>query len=356
MGRLVMINFNNKILLAILMTFFLSAKCYGESLLDLEKDLLQNFVIETRKIQIPGYPQAFNPSIIRWNTGFLLSFRIIPDRRHSFNSYLGLVLLDENFFPISRPQILNLHCGLVSTPSRAEDGRLLTVGNKLYMVYSDNIDKTISKGGFRVYLTELEWNGSRFVAKNVEGLMRFPNATSQKREKNWVPFDYKGNLFLSYSIDPHLVLRPLIGSNTCEPFSLSKGVFDWDWGVLRGGTAATIENDEYLSFFHSSIDMASLQSQGKKMAHYFMGAYTFRAEPPFEITKISAAPIIGKKYYSGTTHKPYWKPVRVVFPCGFVSSDKYIWVSYGRQDHEIWITKLDKEALFNSLIPVSPLK
>ncbi len=83
-----------------------------------------------------------------------------------------------------------------------------------------------------------------------------------------------------------------------------------------------------------------------------MGAYTFSASPPFEITKISQEPIVGQNFYDGEYYKPYWVPVRCIFPCGFIIEDLYIYISYGRQDHEIWIAKLDKKALLMSLVPV----
>lgn len=89
------------------------------------------------------------------------------------------------------------------------------------------------------------------------------------------------------------------------------------------------------------------------MPHYFMGAYLFSEKPPFQMTSISPEPIIGPNFYSGKKHQT-WKPLRVVFPGGFVYDDTYIWVVYGRQDHEAWVVKLDREGLINSLIPVRP--
>lgn len=85
-----------------------------------------------------------------------------------------------------------------------------------------------------------------------------------------------------------------------------------------------------------------------------MGAYTFKAEPPFDITGISPEPIIGKDFYHGPEYKT-WKPLLVVFPGGFVYDNDNIWVCYGKQDHEIWIVKLDRKGLFNSLTPVETI-
>jgi len=97
------------------------------------------------------------------------------------------------------------------------------------------------------------------------------------------------------------------------------------------------------------MDMKSIHSGDQEALHYFIGAYTFDLEPPFAIRKMSPEPIIGHHFYKRETYIPYWKPVRVVFPCGFIFDKDYIWISYGRQDHEIWVVKLDKQGLLDSL-------
>ena len=122
----------------------------------------------------------------------------------------------------------------------------------------------------------------------------------------------------------------------------------------RGGTPGLIiDGSQYLAFFHSSKVMPTVHSNGDNILHYFIGAYTFAQHPPFEITQISPEPIVGRKFYNGTIYTPYWKPVRAIFPCGYIFDGSYIWIAYGRQDHEIWLAKLDKEGLLNSLVPVA---
>ena len=312
----------------------------------------QDFVLESKKIEIPGFPHAFNPSIIRWKGSLLMSFRVIPNAKNPMISWLGLIWLDDNFDPIGPPQQLNIRNGNTIVPPRAEDARLITVGEKLYIVYSDNCDPIITKGGFRLYIGELNYNGLSFSVKNLDCLTRFEGASQNIREKNWVPFDYKGKLLLAYSLDPHRILQPLPGMGSCETFAISKGTFDWDWGVLRGGTPGIIDGDHYLSFFHSSKKMATVHSNNQAMPHYFMGAYTFALEPPFEITGISPEPIIKKGFYSEPIYERYWGSVRVVFPCGYIFDEDYVWIAYGRQDHEACVLKLDKKGLLKSLVPI----
>lgn len=45
---------------------------------------------------------------------------------------------------------------------------------------------------------------------------------------------------------------------------------------------------------------------------------------------------------------------RVIFPSGFVVSGDVIYVSYGKDDLEIWIASIDKKRLQDCLVPVNP--
>ena len=60
----------------------------------------QDFVLDVKQIVLPDYPHAFNPSIVEWRGALLMSFRVIPDPKHSFNSWLGLTWLNEDFEPV----------------------------------------------------------------------------------------------------------------------------------------------------------------------------------------------------------------------------------------------------------------
>ena len=328
-----------------------AASLQSEDLLDLE-EFPQEFVLETKQIRIAGYPDAFNPSIIRWEGRLLLSFRFIPDLKQKFVSRIGLIGLDEEFNPIGDPEILSFREEDSSIPARIDDLRLIEVAGKLYIVYADNHHTVLTRGGFRVYVAELVSSEKGFLVKGIECLSDFPGENPNRREKNWTPFDYKGSLCLAYSIMPHIIFYLVNGESRCECVASTDFSVEWPWGELRGGTSGILDEGEYIAFFHSSTLMPSIHSEGSDILHYFMGAYTFSAEPPFAITRISPEPIFGKGFYSGMSYTPYWKPVKVVFPCGFVLDKNYVWISYGRDDHECWIVKLNKRELINSLHPV----
>jgi predicted GH43/DUF377 family glycosyl hydrolase len=339
--------------LFLLAALFWAAFCFADSSVNLESQS-QDFILETKQVEIPGYPDAFNPSIIKWRGQMLMSFRIIPERKRKYDSEIGLVFLNNDFEPMNTPQLLCLRDEFSTVPCRAEDARLLAIGDRLFAIYDDNREKRLSKGGFRLYVAELIFNGEHFVTGDVECLCHYEGETRELREKAWVPFEYQGNMLLAYSLNPHKIFCPrLDGSGVCDTVALSDGSINWNFGILRGGTPGLIEGDEYLAFFHSSKEIATHHSDGNKILHYFIGAYTFSKNPPFAITKISPSPIVGKGFYSGPEFLPYFKPVRCVFPCGYITEGPFIYLAYGRDDHECWIAKIDKHKLLNSLVEVA---
>lgn len=346
----------------VLFPFLISLVVYSVQAVNLD-DRTQAFVLETQKIEIPGHPNAFNPSIVHWRGELLISFRELPLPDEAFPcsiqssslSGIGLQFLHEDFSLDGEAHMLKLPGCLVNgkLESRAEDARLFTIDGRLYILYSDNLNEIITEGGFRMLVGELDFNGKNFFLKSLELINNFPGQSPKLREKNWVPFDYKGAMMLAYHIKPHIIFYPnLDGSGSAEDFATTASNVNWKWGELRGGTPALRMGNQYLSFFHSCIETVTEHSKGEKILHYFMGAYTFEKHPPFQLTQISQNPIFGKKFYEGKEYVYYWKPVRVVFPCGFIYDNEYIWVSYGRQDHEIWIVKLDRQGLLESLIPI----
>lgn len=321
--------------------------------IDLENTLRDGLVTQTKRIEIPGIPDAFNPSIIRWKNKLLMTFRFIPDSKSKYTTYAGAIFLDSNFNPIGTPQILPLRDIQSAAPSRAEDARLIQVKNRLFIVYSDNPDLKITRGGFRMHIAELLCEGDTIKVAKIDAITRFEGQDQNVREKNWVPFVYKDTLYLGYSLTPHIIFKPRFGFGECETIATTKSNISWDYGILRGGTPGIPIGNEYLAFFHSSIPMQTVHSFEKPSLHYFMGAYTFSKSPPFEIKRISKKPIVGKNFYNGNSYKPYWHPVKAIFPGGFLMDENWIYVFYGRDDHEIWVATIDKKKLLSDLVVTS---
>lgn len=317
--------------------------------------LKQNFVLETKQIVIPGFPEAFNPSIVSWQGRFLMSFRTYDPLTRSSDA-IYLVWLDGNFKPVSEPTLLKREGEVCCLPSKAQDPRLIVVHGDIYIVYSNQYPEPNPVSRMVVGLVEEDYNKG-FKVTFPCPLIHFYGQISGRKEKNWVPFAYENSIYLAYSLQPHRIFMPILELNSCKPLVSTIGTIKWDWGNLAGGTPALKIGDVYLAFFHSNKALATVQSEGKVMNHYFMGAYTFEADFPFAITGVSAHPIVARTFYEGEMYENNtWKPLRVVFPGGFVFDDNFIWVVYGRQDHEAWVVKLDKAKLLDSLLPVNMIK
>ena len=135
----------------------------------------------------------------------MLSFRELDEQQ---KSYLGLVWVDEEMNPISPVQILTS-----KVKSGFEDVRLIAVQEKLYIVYSgtpSNLANLNSKSNnlmgssdynVRIRAAELIYE-DEFYIQNDECFTLFDGENANKPEKNWVPFEYNGELLFSYSLSP----------------------------------------------------------------------------------------------------------------------------------------------------------
>lgn len=307
-------------------------------------------VLESKRVFIEGFPEAFNPSLFKIDQGYLLTFRYTLDQINaSWVNYIGVILLSETFEPISKPQLLSTRSKNSKTPSQTEDARVFSYRNRLFLIYNDNPEVTNPHRGERrdMYIAELIYREGLFSLSTPLKLYYEDKYNTAWWQKNWSPFEWNHKLFLSYTISPHEIIYLNLTNGDCYKFYETQSKIDWEWGPLRGGTPPLLVDGEYLTFFHSGMMASSPVSFGWDLWHYFMGVYTFSADPPFQITKISRRPIIADGFYEASHYQK-----RVIFPGGFVVADEKIYLAYGRDDYEVWIATIDKAALLKSLVSV----
>lgn len=307
-------------------------------------------VSATKRIYLPNHQGAYNPSIIEFTDGYLLTFRFLPDRTHQpWVSQIGVVLLNKSFEPTSEPEILDTRFNFKSTPSQAEDARIFSFNDKLYLIYNDNVDLIFPTLWERrdMYIAELIYDNNQFYLGDPVKLTHETKYRNVLWQKNWSPFIWNGTLLLTYTINPHEVISPNLTYGSCQNCFETQKKINWNFGDLRGGTPAQLVNGEYLAFFHSAIVTSSACSANREMWHYVMGAYTFAPEPPFELKKISPIPIDTPGFY---TYSNYDK--RVIYPGGFVVSGSNLYLAYGKDDSEVWLATINLDALNESMIPV----
>ncbi len=293
-------------------------------------------------ITIPGYPYAYNPSIVPLDDGFLLSFRYRPEDKKSI---VGLVRLNKNFEVVGEPTLL-------ASSRTLEDARLFWHDGKVWATCTDvtcwDPIRTCTA------LCQITLDTPSFIS--VVDLDYHP----REMEKNWVPLlhkDDKGteDLYLVYTHDPlHVrkVVSPIQGI-TEETFSEERcRDVPWvrKWGQISGGTPCISLGKEQLAFFHSRFN-------SDQVTYYVMGAVTFENTPPFRIKKISPHPIVARGMFTipwAPLYPPWCLTMRVVFPGGLVRMEKngewLLYVVYGENDSGVRVMVVDEKELLNSLI------
>ncbi|MCB1119716.1 MAG: hypothetical protein KDK65_07135, partial [Chlamydiia bacterium] len=287
----------------------------------------------------PGYHNAFNPTIMDKGGEILLAARFSSTK-------IGIVRLNQQFQVIGRPQLLPIPSLFFPNKfGNVEDPRLVRVGDDILLVFNEMKRIQLNyRNEMRV--VKLIDMGGKFAIEETRSLLPPEKYASILRQKNWTPFNYAGQLHLGYSITPHVILVPTLNGSTSVAETETPNT--WIWGPLRGGTPAELVDDKYLTFFHSVCFYKSPYSKQNTLLHFFFGACLFNSEPPFEIEKISPHPIFSKKLYE-TRH---FEPKVIVYPAGLIVREDHILLSYGVNDHKMFIARLNKEKLLKSLKPI----
>lgn len=302
----------------------------------------KKIILASKKIFLKEFPHAYNPSILKFEDRYILTFRHCPDISKPWFSEIGIVILNQQFEPISTPQILQTRFKGHKAPPQAEDARILAHQGKLFLLYNDNVDKFVYPNVKRhMYLAELTYRDNQF---DLSVPKKLSYVKPKLWEKNWVPFLYENELFFIYSIFPHQILKPNLTTGECPTAYKHDFSNHWKWGKLRGGTPAQLVDGNYLAFFHSSNK--GMEDRSSSKCQYYLGAYLFSAKPPFQILKMSPKPIQDARLFLSDRSR------RIFFPSGFLISGDNIYLVYGKDDREMGVAKIGKKALMKSLIDI----
>jgi len=233
----------------------------------------------------------FNASLIESGDGYLCAVRTswVKSRLHAFR-------LDRDFKPTGANRRLDLYNGGASAAQ--EDGRWFRINGQLYISFSGFCGSSIHVQYARINETTLEVE--RIYWPVLYGQMR--------KEKNWQPFEYEGDVWYVYAINPHQIIKAPIAEQYCDPVVTREGTTPfngtWSGGTMRGGAAPVLHNGEWYSFFHGH----TIQENGRRL--YTVGCYTFSPEPPFQILRYTPHPID----IADPCTTPASVPVDVIFP------------------------------------------
>lgn len=246
-----------------------------------------------------------------------------------------------------------------------QDGRITILSsNELIVSYTVSaVIKFITGKYFRTGIVNIRIDeANRLQIENNRTLTPIKVGPRRRHEKNWTPFIYKGELHFIVDINPMFVVKlsgdmftTIAGLRQMVEFVSNSTLksMTWKYGILRGGTNAILVDEwTYLALFHSQAKVP-----GSQMSTYFMGAYTFTSQPPFQLLAVSRFPIVHPSLYSGPTFNLYRRKAAsnyIVFPMSlFLGRDPaYVYVSLGTQDRFGWIARLNKKELLASLDPV----
>jgi tetratricopeptide (TPR) repeat protein len=216
-------------------------------------------------------------------------------------NYLGRLKPSGEFI---KPRLMqDLDDNAIRYPSQIvgyEDVRLVSIGDKL-------------TGSATVCDRDPE--GRRLIARlhfSAKGDVKRADVqpTNQIHEKNWMPLVVDGDLAWIYSLDPTAILP---GPLRACPFALEH---------LRGG-AAIAYGKGYLCVMHEVID----SDTGRVYLHRFV-----KLDKRFVVTAVS----------------PSWVFAHhgIEFAAGLArGSGKQILISYGIEDHEAWVVRVDAKEI-----------
>jgi predicted GH43/DUF377 family glycosyl hydrolase len=319
---------------------------------DLQTTPLANktgLVLDSKKIEIRGVSAPYNPSMIAQNNGYLLFFRFdVLDResRYGFYTYIGSCELDANFEQTEK-EFTVIDTGTKSS----EDPRAIQVGKEIYLVFND-FQMDGYPGSRSMHIGKLNLQESKLEFSTDLDLQ------IKSVEKNWVPFERvengKSEIYFEYYLNPQKIMKlPNPEANSLVHLQypgssiIPKMFWPLTWGEPRGGSIASLINDQYLGFFHSSFEDAH------KIIWYVIGAYTFDKDPPFRVTGISHYPILFEGIYDSPHMNTAETRKRVLFPGSFTEGMKdgkeVLFLCCGENDSSIKLITIDKQILLKTL-------
>lgn len=294
----------------------------------------------SRSLRIPGFPKAYNPSLVVYEDGYLLSARCDSVSKDGIrNSHLVLVRLDAEFNVATKPYQLSFVLENHDI-SNVEDVRLFWFEGRLWAIFN-SINK-VAPGTQRMHVAELIATADdRFRIGSLVML----RSSEQRVEKNWTPFVVDSDLYVVYSISPeHRIMRPDLESGQMTEMRSTKG-FYWDYGVPHGGTPALRYNDKFISIFHGATK--TVFKDGSVLVPYAIAAYTFSSKPPFAIEGYTPNAVDAPGMYDFSRN-----PRKIVFASGMVIRGDTAFVVSGINDDAMLLSSVDLKLVEKALVPV----
>lgn len=257
-----------------------------------------------------SYGYCFNGSLISYKGKQILAFR--KDKKPFGTSSKIFICELENFKQKDKAkELIGLHC---NAGKGFEDPRLLIVDDRLCLVYNDN------KNQYEVKLDD-DYNVLSCKKQDFKQLTNVGDG----REKNISPFYNKGLKYIYKAFGEHQIFD--------EKLHKGKSI-NCDYGKISGGTPAIKIGDKFYTVFHTTLNVEGFQH----FRQYTMGVYEF--DENYDITGISKPLLIAP--FTDSWDRMYAN-VFVVFPVGLYAENGEVFISFGYQDNEIRVLKINEK-------------
>jgi len=319
------------------------------------------------KLGEPGHSfRVYNPAITRHSSRLILACRVDSIGHGGTQRRIAICALDDQLRVVPN-SVVPLSDTVREGGIWHYDPRFLVYQDRLFVHYNNNFMTRPNQ----IYMVELD--PDTLEAKSSARPLHI-DSPRQEIEKNWMLFEYEGDLYAVYSITPHIILRiDLAGAGpvVCRPAFRSEwnvAAYVERYGNPRGGAPPVRCGDMYMSFYHSRRPVSRLNwvlrywpvAPDTKLPRYlaaierrlrrpfaqvcyFAGAYAFEAAPPFRPVWHTKEPVLRPENETPRRRRVRANPSAdgIVYPCGAVSWEDGSWiVSYGLHDESCCLRRV----------------
>jgi len=206
-----------------------------------------------------------------------------------------------------------------------EDARIIKVNNDILFIFNNMINNEIKMCIYNL---------------NKKSTIVLEYEKSTKVEKNWSPFVYNNELYFSYYINPHHILKVDLLSGICKTV-YNNSIIKYKYKIFGGTPSIYIkELNVYFGIGHTN----KLGYLNLKRNYYCIG-YMFNAQPPFNIIKLSK-PFL---FYDRDDTYNIYELHKVEFPLGLQKINDDIYISLGINDIDSYFLKINYMDLINQI-------
>lgn len=236
------------------------------------------------------------------------------------NQFYNKFINTDDYKGINIKRMIKSKCKISYGP---EDIRLIDYNDRFYIFYTGSKFKEFVRTELLVlnkYKYNIEKNFPLYIKNNFNIC-----------EKNWTPWIYNNNFYISYSLNPHKVYKINMDTGLCEHISTSESNIN-NFPKLKGGSTAILTSYGYLGIAHINT-MKYLTERinfTRVYSHYF---YIFERNYPFKITYLSKPFTLTNNNYE--------------FINNIFIQNKELYINIGIKDKKTEIRKIHLTNVFN---------